>query len=62
MLIWLGKQWLHQQQTVAVSADGPAKSLLPDWLERLLKGEGDKDYPDEPGQNPDDQAAGNGGV
>src|SRR6266849_4036109 len=32
MLIWLGKQWLHQQQTVGVPGDGPAKSLFPDWM------------------------------
>jgi hypothetical protein len=62
MLIWLGKQWLHQQQTVGVPEGGPAKSLFPDWMERLLKGEADKDEPESSGQNPDDPVAGNGEV
>jgi hypothetical protein len=61
MLIWLGKQWLHQQQTVGVPGDGQAKSLFPDWLERLLKGEPDEYQQAALGQNPDDRASGNGG-
>src|SRR5258706_14645737 len=61
MLIWLGKQWLHQQQTVGVAGDGPAKSLFPDWMERLLKGEADEDKQEAPGQDPDNRAAGNDG-
>jgi len=60
ILIWLGKQWLHQQQTVGVLEDGPAKSLFPDWMKRLLSGEADKDEPGSSGRNPDDPAPGNG--
>lgn len=59
MLIWLGKQWLGQQQTLAVQQDGPRKALFPDWLERLLKADGDQEAP---GQNPDDRAEGKDGV
>ena len=55
MLIWLGKQWLHQQQTVGVQGDGPEKSLLPDWLERMFKA--DEDQPEAPSQNPDGKQA-----
>jgi hypothetical protein len=62
MQIWLGKQWLHQQQTVGVPGDGPAKSLFPEWMERLLKNEADKDKPEASDQNPDDRAGGNSGV
>ena len=62
MLIWLGKQWLHQQQTVGVPGDGPAKSLFPDWMERLLKDEASEDQQAAPGQNPDDRASGNAEV
>ena len=57
MLIWLGKQWLHQQQTVGVQGDGPEKSLLPDWMERMLKGAADEDQQEAPGQNPDGKQA-----
>jgi hypothetical protein len=60
MQIWLGKQWLHQQQTVGVPEGGPAKPLYPEWMERLLTGEGDQDEPGSSGQNPDDPTAGNG--